>query len=46
MSNTNKFVPEFHDIGKLMYRKNCKYMISHYFNIEVLKSLKKYQTKL
>lgn len=37
MSDSDKFIPELHDIGKLVDRKNCKYMISHYFNIEELK---------
>ena len=37
MSNSNKFIPELHDIGKLVDHKSCRYMISHYFNIEELK---------
>ena len=36
MSDNDKFVPEMHDIGKLIKHENCKYMISHYFNIEEL----------
>ena len=36
MSDNDRFVPEMHDIGKLIKHENCKYMISHYFNIEEL----------
>jgi len=36
MSDNDKFIPELHDIGKLIRHENCKYMISHYFNIEEL----------
>jgi len=36
MSENDEFIPELHDIGKLVDHKNCKYMISHYFNVEEL----------
>ena len=46
MSSKDKFIPELHDIGKLIDHKDCKYMTfqykhetshSHYFRIDELK---------
>ena len=36
MKDKNKFIAELHDIGKLVDHKKCKYMSSHYFNVEAL----------
>jgi len=36
MKDNDKFISELHDIGKLIKHENCKYMVSHYFNIEEL----------
>ncbi|MBC8526557.1 MAG: hypothetical protein H8D22_06800, partial [Candidatus Cloacimonetes bacterium] len=37
--NKKTFIAELHDIGKLIDHKNCKYMISHYFNKEELEKI-------
>lgn len=34
--NNKPFIPELHDIGKLIDHENCKYMITHYFNVDEL----------
>lgn len=37
MSDNDKFIPELHDIGKLIDHQSCAYMVFHWFNIEELR---------